>query len=107
MTANPPKVASGSFRGRSTALFDLGQVVATPAALEALKDAKQSGIEFLSRHVSGDWGEVCKTDWKLNDQDLKDGNRLLSAYRTKKNVKLWIITEWNRSVTTILLPEDY
>ena len=85
----------------------LGQVVSTPGALKALEDYNQSPIEFISRHRKGDWGEVCGDDWKLNDQDLKDGNRLLSAYRTKKSVKLWVITEWDRSATTLLLPSEY
>ena len=85
----------------------LGQIVATPGALQALQESQQSPMEFLSRHHQGDWGDVCINDWNANDQDLKDGNRLLSAYRTNKDVKLWVITEWDRSATTILLPNEY
>jgi hypothetical protein len=61
----------------------------------------------LQRHVTGDWGELCPEDIEANEQALLNGARLLSAYRSAKGVKFWIITEWDRSVTTILLPEDY
>ena len=88
-------------------IVPLGQIVATPAAIEALKNAGQSPMEFLSRHRRKDWGEVCAEDCNANDRDLTEGNRLLSAYRTKKDVRIWIITEWDRSVTTIPLPSDY
>ena len=88
-------------------IVPLGHIVATQGALKALQDSSQSPIEFIARHKRGDWGEVCEEDWELNNQDLKNGNRLLSAYRTEGNVKLWIITEWDRSVTTVLLPEEY
>ena len=85
----------------------LGMLLATPGALSALEHAGQSPAEFLARHQQGDWGEVGAEDWEANDRDLKDGNRLLSAYRTKLNVKLWIITEADRNATTILLPGEY
>src|SRR5690349_18002039 len=62
---------------------------------------------FLGRHASGDWGEVDAEDWKANDDALKDGTRHISAYRTLKGVRLWVITEWDRSVTTVLLPDEY
>jgi hypothetical protein len=88
-------------------LFSLGQVVATPGALEALEHAGQAPSDFLNRHVRGDWGDVCEEDAEANQQSLKDGNRLLSSYRTKLNVKLWIITEADRSSSCILLPEEY
>jgi hypothetical protein len=91
----------------TTTKFPLGQLAATPAALKALGESGQSPADFLSRHMQGDWGEVCQEDWQLNDQALNDGDRLLSAYRTLKGVKIWIITEHDRSVTTVLLPEDY
>ena len=73
--------------------FHLGQLVATPGALEALEESVQSPADFLDRHVQGDWGEVCDEDKQLNDDALIDGSRLLSAYRTLKNVRLWLITE--------------
>ena len=94
------------------AKITLGQVVATPGALEAMEESGQTPDFFLDRHVTGDWGEVDAEDWKLNDQALVDGSRLLSAYRTLKGKKLWVITEatddrGHRAATTILLPEDY
>ena len=91
----------------SIPLFPLGQLVSTPGALNALKNAKQSPAEFISRHVAGDWGEVDQDDWQANVQALRDGSRLLSAYRTKLGEKLWIITEADRSSTCILLPSEY
>jgi hypothetical protein len=92
--------------------FPLGQLAATPGALEALQESGQTPGLFLSRHASGDWGDVDEEDWALNDQALVDGSRILSAYRTLKGKKLWIITEaadddGQRAVTTILLPEEY
>jgi hypothetical protein len=87
--------------------FPLGQVVATPGALDALRDAGQDASFFLDRHVQGDWGSVGKADWKLNDEASQIGERLLSAYRTLKGIRIWIITEADRSATTLLLPEEY
>jgi len=89
------------------AKFPLGQVVATPGALDALERTGQSPLEFLSRHASGDWGEVCEADKKENDFSVRNGFRLLSAYRLRDGTKIWIITEADRSATTILLPEEY
>jgi hypothetical protein len=93
-------------------LFKPGHVVATPRALDALEQAGQSVWEFLTRHLAGDWGEVDADDGKANDQSLKDGSRLLSAYRLNTGAKIWIITEvaddnGNREVTTALLPGEY
>lgn len=95
-----------------TPLFKLGQVVATPGALDALRETAQSPWEFLSRHVVGDWGELSDGDRELNDLAVKDGSRILSAYKTKTGVKVWLITEatddnGQRAATTILLPEEY
>lgn len=93
--------------------FPLGQTLSTPGALEALSDSGQSPAAFLARHAQCDWGEgLCKEDRELNDQALIDGSRILSAYRTSQNVKVWIITEaaddnGQRAATTILLPEEY
>ena len=87
--------------------FPLGQTVATPGALAALEEAGQSPGFFLSRHASGDWGEVDAEDWKLNDEAVREGTRILSAYRTLKGQKLYVITEADRSVTTVLLPDEY
>ena len=60
-----------------------------------------------ARHVSGDWGDLGPEDWRLNSQALRQGTRLLSVYHTAKGVKLWVISEADRSLTTVLLPEEY
>ena len=91
----------------SKALFSLGQVVATPGALAALQDAVQHPFVFLSRHVSGDWGNLVAEDREENQRALEHGNRIFSSYLTAKNTKIWVITEWDRSVTTLLLPSEY
>lgn len=87
--------------------FPLGHLVATPAALKAIEDAGQTPDFFLNKHVQKDWGEVCNQDKGLNDQALVDGDRILSAYRTLRNERIWIITEADRSSTTILRPDEY
>ena len=87
--------------------FQLGQIVATPGALAALEEAGQAPGEFLARHVNREWGNLSDEDRKENDYSLEHGFRLLSAYRTHAGDKLWIITESDRSVTTLLLPEEY
>ncbi len=93
---------------RQQPLFSLGQVVATPGALAALEKAGQSPQEFLSRHVRGEWGDLCEEDRKENQLSLERGFRLLSSYPTNAgDTKVWVITEADRSVTTILLPEEY
>jgi len=88
-------------------LFDLGQLVATPGALAALEKTGQNAMDFLSRHVRGDWGELPKEDKDENQLSLEKGFRLLSSYRTTAGDKLWVITEADRSHTTLLLPEEY
>ena len=88
-------------------LFQLGQIVATPGAIDALERAGQSEIDYLARHVGGDWGDLDQEDREANDLALSDGTRLLSAYRLPTGDKLWIITEHDRSATTLLLPSDY
>jgi hypothetical protein len=90
-----------------TRKFSLGKIVATPGALRALEESGQTPEFFLDRHVQGDWGEVDAGDKALNDEALASGERLLSAYRTLRNVRLWIISEADRASTTILLPEEY
>ena len=89
------------------AKFPLGQTVATPGALAALASTGQSPLEFLDRHVQGDWGELSEEDRQENEFSLREGFRLLSAYRLNDGTKIWIITEADRSATTILLPEEY
>jgi hypothetical protein len=87
--------------------FPLGKVVGTPGALEALALAGNSAAEFLARHTRGDWGEVDAHDRKANDWSLDHEARILSAYTLSTGVKVWVITEADRSVTTVLLPEEY
>jgi hypothetical protein len=94
-------------KAMTRAKLPLGRVVATPGALEALAESGQSPAFFLEQHASGNWGVVDEEDWRLNDEALKDGSRILSAYRTLKGNKAWVITEADRSVTTILLPDEY
>jgi hypothetical protein len=89
----------------SAAKFSLGRIVATPNALDHLtQDDIRSGI---IRHQAGDWGDLDADDRKENDLALERGARLLSAYQASNGTKFWIITEADKSSTTVLLPEDY
>ena len=83
----------------------IGKVVITPGALEAVNSFEIS--QLLGRHVAGDWGDVPGEDWIANDEAVLTGGRLLSSYKTQNEEKIWIITEWDRSVTTLLLPSEY
>lgn len=92
--------------------FELGRVVATPAFLRVLEDSNQTPHEFLQRHVHGDWGDLAEDDCEANEEALRDGSRIFSAYITGSGKKIWIITEavndqGHRASTTILLPEEY
>jgi len=89
------------------ALFRLGQIVATPSALQALERAGEAPQKFLERHVCGDWGDLDEEDRQENALSLEHSFRLLSAYQTTAGEKLWVITEANRTLTTILLPDEY
>ena len=64
-------------------------------------------VPYLKRHLDGDWGDLCDDDRRSNDAALKSGDRLFSSYQVTRDLKLWIITEWDRSVTTLLLPSEY
>ena len=93
-------------------LFSTGQLLMTPGALQALAEAQQDPMELLNRHFRGDWGDLDEEDKQENALSLREGYRLLSAYRTNLNVKLWVITEaaddaGQRAATTILLPAEY
>lgn len=87
--------------------FPLGRIVATPGALEALERNEQTPHEFLLRHSNGDWGKLCEEDKQENELSLREGFRILSSYTLKDHTKIWIITEADRLVTTILLPSEY
>jgi hypothetical protein len=88
----------------ATSLFPLGRVVVTRNALSTLTPEEIGAA--IARHASGDWGEVGPDDWAENELSLKEGFRLFSVYRVRDQ-KFWIITESDRSATTVLLPEDY
>lgn len=87
--------------------FALGRIVATPGALAAFARTEQSPLAFVCRHVDGDWGELDDHDRNENDFSVENGLRILSAYRLNDETKIWVITEADRSVTTLLLPEEY
>jgi hypothetical protein len=87
--------------------ISLGRVVGTPAALEALAAAGADVVELLARHAHGDWGDLGSEDKRLNDRAVQGRTRLLSAYMLSDSVKVWIITEADRSATTVLLPDEY
>jgi hypothetical protein len=91
----------------SIPLFALGQIVTTPGAREALKKAKQLPQELLNRHVAGDWGEVSCDDAEENQLSLAHGYNVLSSYTTAAGDKILVVTEADRSVTTLLLPQEY
>jgi hypothetical protein len=89
-------------------LFPLGQIVATPGALDLLDRTGTNASELLARHQRGDWGVVCTSDASENNHAVMNGERVLSAYELgKQRERIWIITERDRSVTTLLLPEEY
>ena len=87
--------------------FQLGNIVSTPGALEAIERAGDTPLPYLARHATGDWGDLDQGDKEENESALKDGLRILSAYRLADETRIWIITEADRSTTTILLPEEY
>lgn len=93
--------------------FPIGLVVATAGATSALLRAGQSHHPFLARHQAGDWGDVCASDAAMNDDaidngdDADDRGRVLSSYQTALGDRIWVITEADRSATTILLPDEY
>jgi hypothetical protein len=88
-------------------LFPLGRLVATPGAVEAFTFAGENPLDYIARHACGDWGELDAEDLKENQFSLENGFRLLSAYHLKDGTKFWIITEADRSATTVLLPSEY
>jgi hypothetical protein len=89
-----------------TAPLPLGRVVATPGALKLLSEIGAHPFDYLTRHATGDWGELCAFDRRQNEIALRDGNPVLSSYDVLAG-RVWIITESDRSITTILLPEEY
>ena len=84
--------------------FNPGRLMITRNAKNALPRREVDAA--INRHLSGDRGDVCQSDWQRNEQALRDGDRLLSVYQTQAGEKFWIITESDRSTTTVLLPSD-
>ena len=89
-----------------TARLPLGHVVATPGALALAREHGLDVVALLHRHRAGDWGDVSEHDAQANDRSVQNGTRVLSAYQTRGG-KLWVLTEADRSATTVLLPSDY
>jgi hypothetical protein len=89
-----------------TAPLPLGRVVATPGALKLLSEIGEDQFGYIASHAAGDWGELCAFDRRQNEIALRDGYRVFSSYEAPAG-RVWIITEADRSVTTILLPEEY
>jgi hypothetical protein len=87
--------------------FRLGRIVATPGAIDALKAANEDALSYIARHKNGDWGDLDEHDKQENEFSVEHGLRILSAYHLSTGVKIWLITEADRSATTILLPEEY
>jgi hypothetical protein len=94
-------------QARKKPLFRLGRVVATPGASEAIEAAEETAEQLLARHQYGDWGQVPPEDAAENELSVKQDLRILSAYTLSTGIKIWIITEADRSATTFLLPDEY
>lgn len=99
--------ASANSTALSAVRFQLGSLFITPGASDALAEAKQSPQEFLSRHARLEQGELCDADHRENLFSVDKHLRIFSAFKTKKGEKIWIITEADRSSTTILMPSEY
>ena len=87
--------------------FRAGQLVMTTGVNDLVQRGALNPAPYIQRHLNGDWGDLCDEDRRSNDAALKNGDRLFSSYRITPDLKLWIITEWDRSVTTLLLPDEY
>lgn len=87
-------------------MLNIGNVYVTRGAANLLERTQTSALSLLARHVAGDWGDLDDFDKKQNQLAVEYGNRVLSAY-TVGDEKIWIITEADRSATTMLLPEEY
>lgn len=90
----------------TTELFPLGELTVTQGAAPYLFSGVISALGIVSRHQSGDWGDLCNDDKRCNDHAVSSGGRILSSYRVDATTRLWVITESDRSVTTILLPSE-
>lgn len=88
-------------------LFALGQVVATPGALNAMTELDIVPLALIHRHVTGDWGDLGAEDQQQNRLAIRSGLRIFSSYNLSASTKIWIITEADHSSTTLLLPDEY
>ena len=88
-------------------LFKLGRTVVTPAARDAIAETRDTCLWFLDRHIQGDWSELCEEDREADFAAVLNGGRIFSSYKLRDGTPIWVITEADRSVTTILLPDDY
>src|ERR1017187_6117743 len=104
--ANPEAASRGSV-AVSGIKFEPGQIVATPGVLEEFRASGEDPLTYLVRHLNGDWGDLSADDVRENELSLEHGWRILSCYRLSSGVRIWLITEADRSVTTFLLPEEY
>lgn len=105
-TEKPALEASSNAQVKGNAMFRLGQIAGTPAAIEQLRSIGITPAELLARHVTGDWGNLCPDDKETNLEAARFGGRILSSYDLACGT-VWVITEADRSVTTILLPSEY
>ena len=113
---NTPLHLQSTLTTQALPLFELGELCYTPGAQAVLERYQVNPFQLLTRHVTGDWGDVCPEDAQANKEALQEGSRVLSSYllppplsegETLASAKVWIITEADQSVTTILLPEEY
>lgn len=96
-----------NYTARLKPLFHPGKLLITPAAIGVLRAHGIPAISLVLRHICGDWGNISSDDWKQNDLSVPAGLRLLSCYRLSGSLTVWAMTEWNRSYTTIFLPDEY
>lgn len=94
-------------KGHRKLLFPLGALVLTAGVDRLMRENGFDPLPYFRRHARGDWGDLCEDDRRTNDAALKNGGRLFSSYQVAPDLKLWIITEWDRSETTLLLPDEY
>lgn len=96
-------------KNKRTIHFELGVIVCTRGVNEYILNGIINPLELLIRHQSGDWGKVCVEDWATNDDAVKYGDRIISSYSVNSDEEpvVWIITEWDRSATTLLFPHEY
>lgn len=88
--------------------FPMGHLVMTRAVANLIEQGRLDPAPFITRHIKADWGDLSDHDWAANDRAVRSGeDRLFSSYDIGPVLKLWIITEWDRSVTTLMLPSDY